>query len=53
MTDMKLYALIDGQYVEVKLDGVVVFTEDYGSTVYFDIDRVDDGSTLEAVEIEV
>ena len=53
MTDTKLYALVNGQYVEVELDSVVVDIGDYGATVYLDIDRVDDGSTLETVEVEV
>ena len=53
MTDMRLYALVDGQYVEVELGTMVADVGDYGTTVTLDIDRVDDSSTLTTVEREV
>ena len=53
---MKLYTLIDGQYVEVELGCIIVESGDYGCSyvsVDIDIDRVDDGSTLTTIEREV
>jgi len=56
MTDMRLYTIIDGQYVEVELGCIVVESGDYGcsyTSVDIDIDRADDGSTLTTIEREV
>ena len=52
---MKLYTLVDGEYVEVELGCFTVeCSEEYGSIVVtYDIDRVDDGSTLTTIEREV
>jgi len=50
---MKLYTLVDGEYVEVELGFIAVDVGFYGTTVEIDIDRTDNDSTLTTIKREV